>query len=110
MLGFRTLIAVFLRIVALLRSFGSRMRNLRRGDVLRAVCRGGCPAIWVFAQYYGWLRTLLVPVPWHDTSGGRDGPSACRRMLQALYLVQARYCGARGTPAAGPGGEGPQLI
>jgi hypothetical protein len=90
MLGFRTLIAVFLRIVALLRSFRSRMRNLRRGDVLRAVGRGGCPAIWVFAQYYGWLRTLLVPVPWHDTSGGRDGPSACRRITSFKLATAAR--------------------
>jgi hypothetical protein len=110
MLGFRTLAAMFLRFVAGL--FGGEwlVRNVRRGAAGRTAWLCACPVFRTGAEGHAWLRTLLVPVPWHDTSGGRDGPNGRWRSLSAFYLDPASRYSARPTPGTGPAGPSQPLI
>jgi hypothetical protein len=109
MLEFRTLLtAWFVRTIAILRWCCCWVRDVRRGDSPQPLSQANCPVVWACALCSDGVRSLLVCVPWHDTSGGRDGPSLCRRFLQAFYL--AWRFGARGNPAASVDGPSPQLI
>jgi hypothetical protein len=110
MLGSRTPAVMFLWFIASL--FGGEwlVRNVRRGAAGHFAWFGACPVLRTWVGRCGWLRTLLVPVPWHDTSGGRDGPTDGWRSFKAFYLDQASRYSARPTPRTGPASPSQPLI
>jgi hypothetical protein len=103
MLRFRFLIAVFARIIALLRWFQFEVRNVRRGDQCQPCVLIG-PGCWALTPLGGQACAPIVTVLGHDAGGGREGPSTCGRL--SLVLFPDRLSPSRPIfgPAADPGG------
>jgi len=104
MLAFRTLFVVYARVVALVRWLQNGVRNVRRGDRCPSHGLFG-PSCWAFSPLGGQPCSPIVPVLWHDTSGGREGPGAYPRLLPVLLFDRRSQCPPLVGQAADPGGS-----
>lgn len=89
MLGFRALLAVIARLLALVRWSGQGVRDVRRGDsfsshgLIGSVC-------WAFAPLGGQSCSAIIAALWRSTPGGREGPWACELPWLVLTAAQPR--------------------
>jgi hypothetical protein len=103
MLQFRTLIAVFAWIVALVRRFTDRVRDMRRGDQCRPQWTNG-PGNWALVPI-GAPLLPIVSALWREMPGGRE--SAPRCIPPTLVFFSARPSPLPlAEHSAGPGSSG----
>jgi hypothetical protein len=103
MLGFRFLIAVFARTIALVRWFQGEVRNVRRGDRCPPCVLFG-PGWWALAPLGGQPCAPIVPVLGNNAWGGREGPAARRLPRLVLFPDRLSPSHPHSAQAADPGG------